>query len=153
MLSFGHGVFSRQLSSTQNVREMSYVDIGLLFSFPVAISPHSGSWPPFKGVLRSNSLYTPHSVSPLDEWSAQRTDLYPKTHNTQNGHTTTAPAVFELSPSKRETADPHLKPLSHWDQHICCLHDQTGVEGGAVGWGTEPQGERSRVRFPKVSLT
>jgi len=65
MLSFGHGVCSRQLSSTQNVREMSYAETYLLFSFPVAIKLHSGSWPPLKGVLRSHALDTPHSVTVL----------------------------------------------------------------------------------------
>jgi hypothetical protein len=32
------------------------------------------------------------------------------------------------------------------------LVDLSGVRGGAVGWGTAPEAENSRVRFPMLSL-
>jgi len=32
------------------------------------------------------------------------------------------------------------------------VHDQVGARGGAVGWGSALQVERSRVRIPMVSL-
>jgi hypothetical protein len=42
-----------------------------------------------------NDTHSPQSRTPLDEWSARRTDFYLTTHNTHNRRTSIPPAGFE----------------------------------------------------------
>jgi hypothetical protein len=54
--------------------------------------------------------------TPLDEWSALRTDLYQTTHKTHKRQTSMPLEGFEThNPSKRMAADP-LKPRGYWDR-------------------------------------
>jgi hypothetical protein len=54
--------------------------------------------------------------TPLDEWSARRSDLYPTTLNSRQ---TSMPLVgFEpKNPSRRAAADVRLRPRGYWDRH------------------------------------
>ena len=59
-----------------------------------------------------------HST-PLDERSARRTDLY--LHNTQHSQQTDIHApggIRTRKPSNRTAADPHLRPLGHWNSTL-----------------------------------
>jgi len=50
----------------------------------------------------------------LEKRSARRRDFYLTTHNTHNIH---APGgIGTPNPSKQATADPRLRPRSHWDR-------------------------------------
>ena len=54
---------------------------------------------------------------PLDEWSVRRTDLY-LTHTTLTSDRYPCPGTNRTcNPSKRATAEPRLRPRSHWDGH------------------------------------
>ena len=57
--------------------------------------------------------------TPLDEWSARRTDHYPTTHNTHKGQTPMYPGGIQTrNHSKRVAADPRLRPRRHWHRHL-----------------------------------
>ena len=49
--------------------------------------------------------------TPLDEWSARRTDLYLTTHNTHNRQT----CFRTRNRSKQAVAAPRIRPRSQWD--------------------------------------
>ena len=53
-------------------------------------------------VFRSHSKQTTLCSTPLDEWSARRTDLYLTTHNTHNRQTSMPPVGFEPTMSADE---------------------------------------------------
>ena len=53
----------------------------------------------------------------LDEWSARRRDLYLTTHITLTTNIHASGGIRISNPSRRSSADPRLRPLSHWDRH------------------------------------
>jgi hypothetical protein len=61
--------------------------------------------------------HTPQSVTPLDERSARRWDLYLTTHNTHKRQTSIPlVGIRTRNPRKRSAADPRLRPLGVWDR-------------------------------------
>ena len=64
------------------------------FFFNLARQPPAG-----QGLLIHD---TPHSRTPLDEWSTRRRDLYLTTHNTHNRHTSMSLVWFEPTVSTGE---------------------------------------------------
>jgi hypothetical protein len=53
----------------------------------VALWPDSGKWPPLTELPNhAHCTHTKLGMTPLDEWSAHRRDLYLTTHNTQDRH-------------------------------------------------------------------
>jgi len=86
----------------------------LWFSFPVALRPDSGSWPPLRGfaiILRHTTL----GGTPLEEWSVRRRHLYLTTHSTHKRQTDIhAPGGIRThSPSKRAAPNPLLRRRGH----------------------------------------
>jgi hypothetical protein len=75
----------------------------------------------------------------LDEWSDRRRDFYLKTRDTHNRQISMPPVGFE----PKILAGDARSPAKILDE---------GARGSAVAWGTVQQLERSRVRFPMVSL-
>jgi len=78
----------------------------------------SGPGPPhywgFTITLRHTSL----GRTPLDEWSARRSDLYLTTHNTHKGQISMLPVAFKpRNPSKRD-ADLRLRPRGYRNRHF-----------------------------------
>ena len=72
----------------------TYIYKHLIFSPHGAIAPSGPGPPHYRGftiILRHNTL----GRTPLDEWSAQRRDLYLTTYNIQKRQTSTAPAGIE----------------------------------------------------------
>ena len=71
--------------------------------YPVALRPQRVPWPPhFLRFLDHTQRRTTVSRTPLDEWSARRTDLYLTTHNTHNRQTSMPPMGFEPTISAGE---------------------------------------------------
>jgi hypothetical protein len=68
--------------------------------------------------------HTTVDMTPLDEWSARRRDLY--LTNTQHSQQTNIHApggIQTCNASRRAAADPRLRPLGHWDRlllHYAC---------------------------------
>ena len=58
--------------------------------------------------------------STLDELSARPRELYSTTHNTQKWETSGWNRA--CNPSKREAADPSLRPRGHWDRPMACIN-------------------------------
>jgi hypothetical protein len=56
--------------------------------------------------------------TPLHEWSARRRGLYLTTHNTHDRHPCPS-GIRTHNISKRQAADPRLRPHGHWSA-ICC---------------------------------
>jgi hypothetical protein len=54
--------------------------------------------------------------TPLDEWSARRTDLYLTKHNTHKRDIHVTGGIRTHDPSKRAAADPRLRPRGHWER-------------------------------------
>jgi hypothetical protein len=77
----------------------------LVFFFPVALRPDSGSWPPLKG-LRDHT-HTTLGRALLDEWSARRRDLYLTRHNTHKRKTSMRSAGFKPAISASEPSQTH----------------------------------------------
>jgi len=50
---------------------------------------------------------------PLDEWTAQRRELYLAIHNNHKRQTSIRTHIL----NKREAADPRLRPRGHWSHH------------------------------------
>jgi hypothetical protein len=74
-------------------------------------APHCSD---FTFTLRHTAL----GRTPLDEWSAQRRDLYLTTNNTQNRQDFYSPDGIRIrNPSKRADADPRLRRRGHYDRH------------------------------------
>jgi hypothetical protein len=68
---------------------------------------------------RSHSIrHTTLGMTPLDEGSARRRDLYPTIHNYHKRQTSVTPLGFEptIPASKRAAAHPSLRPQDHWDR-------------------------------------
>ena len=76
------------------------------------------SWPGslqygcFTITLRHRTL----SRTPLEEWSALPRSLLPD--NTQQTDIHATSGIRTRNPSKRKAADPHLRPLGHWDRFV-----------------------------------
>jgi hypothetical protein len=70
--------------------------------------------------LDHTQLRTTVGMTPLDEWSARRRDLYLTTHNTQNKHP--CPGGIRTNNLNRwAAADTPLSPSCHWDRRIPAL--------------------------------
>ena len=68
----------------------------------------------FTRFLDHTQRYTTVGMTPLDEWSTRR---YLTTHNTHNRQISMPPVGFETANlSRREAADPRLRPRGHWDR-------------------------------------
>jgi hypothetical protein len=65
-------------------------------------SPHWARASSFTRFLDHTQRHTTLGRTPLDEWSAPRTDLYPTTHNTHNRQTLMPPVGFEPAISAGE---------------------------------------------------
>jgi hypothetical protein len=76
----------------------------------------SGPEPPYRGftiILRHTTL----GMTPLDEWSARRIDLYLTAHNTHTRLISLPPVEIRTrNPSKRTAADPRLRPRGQWNR-------------------------------------
>jgi len=74
---------------------------GIFFGGGGALQPNAGYGPPVHEVSRSHTHWrTIVGRTPLDKWSARRTDLYLTTHNTQKRFM--SPAGFEPKVSTEE---------------------------------------------------
>jgi hypothetical protein len=67
----------------------------------------SGSGPPHYRSFTITLRHTTLGRTPLDEWSARRTDLYQTTHNTQHRQTSMPSAGFEPATPASERAQTH----------------------------------------------
>ena len=57
--------------------------------------------------------------TPLDEWSARRSDLHVTTcNNSQETDIHTPVGIRTNNPSKRAAAYPRLRPRGYWDRHV-----------------------------------
>jgi hypothetical protein len=65
--------------------------------------------------------HTTFGRTPLEEWLAQRTDLYPTTHNTHNRQTSIPLAGFEPTVQAREL--PHSDALDVKIMHVVNFQD------------------------------
>jgi hypothetical protein len=103
----------------QNIlKEGTAYVLHLLLWFIFSGSPaQCGPWPPHsRGFLITRRATV--GMTPLDEWSARRRDLYLTTHTT-NIH---APGGIQTHDHSRWAAtDLRLRPCSHWDQHVLHL--------------------------------
>ena len=71
-----------------------YYSIFIFFFYFGAASQWGLRPPHSRGSLDHTQRRTKVGSTPLDEWSARRTDLYPTIHNTHNRQTSTPPARF-----------------------------------------------------------
>ena len=78
----------------------------------------------FTRFLDHTKRRTTFGRTPLDEWSAHRTDLYLITHTQysqqENLHNLGGIRTHNLS--RRAAADPSLRPRGHWDRPALHLH-------------------------------
>jgi hypothetical protein len=73
-------------------------------------TPRGPRPPHYRGCSTITLRHTTLGRTTLDEWSAQRRNLYLTTHNTQQEKQFHAP-------SNREDVDPHLRPHCDWCRH------------------------------------
>jgi hypothetical protein len=86
--------------------------------FPPCRNSPIGPWSPQYQGFTITLRHTTVGMTPLDEWSARRRDLYLTIHNTHNGHISMpSGGIRTHSPSKRAAIDPSLRPCGHWDLH------------------------------------
>jgi len=64
--------------------------------------------------------------TPLDEWSARRTDLYLTRENKQKRQPGSS-GIRTRNASKRAAADPGLRPSGQWDRLWSTQHGRKGV--------------------------
>jgi hypothetical protein len=84
-----------------------------VFFFNGATAPSGPGPPRFQGFA-----ITFRDTTPLDEWSAQRRDLYLTTHSSHNRQDIHAPGGIQIrNPSKQAAADPCLRRRGHWDRN------------------------------------
>ena len=70
-------------------------------------------------VSRSRALrHTTLSYIPLDEGSASRRTSTRTTHDTTDRHPCPPDGIRTHDPSNRAAADPHLRPLGHWNRTL-----------------------------------
>ena len=74
----------------------------IMYFFYGACSPIAGCGLLILEVFRDHTRHTTVGRTPLDEWSARRTDLYLTTHNTHNRRTSIIPVGFEPTISAGE---------------------------------------------------
>ena len=92
------------------------------FFFPVALRPDSGSWP-ILTEIRDHTHWTQgtRKDSPAQVISpSQRTLTTHTTHKRQNTHS--SGGIRTYNRSKRESADPRLRPRGHQDWHFLNVH-------------------------------
>jgi len=81
---------------------------------PMAQQPLLG-----QGLLIIEASRSDSGVTSLEAWSSYRRDLYLTTNNTHNRRTSMAPGgIRTRNPSKRATANPRVRPRSHWDRLV-----------------------------------
>jgi hypothetical protein len=126
-----HSVYSKHPQATHKITEKPNLNEWLFLSFPsltsfylltVGVESYCWAW--------SHSTTHTHTLgwTPLDEWSAQRRDLYLTTHNIQNRQSSDAPGrIRTWNPSKETATDPRLTPCSHWDRLSDCYDLQITV--------------------------
>jgi len=79
-------------------------------------SPPWASASSFTRFLGHTQRRTTVGRTPLDEWSASRTDLHLTTHNTHNRQTSMPPGGIRThSLSRRAATDLRLRTRGHWD--------------------------------------
>jgi hypothetical protein len=76
--------------------------------------PRSPHYRNFTITLRHTTL----DRTPLDDWSARRTDLVLLTHITHTREFYTPGGIPTPNPSKRAPVDPRLRPRGHRDPHM-----------------------------------
>jgi len=79
--------------------------------------PPSGPRPPHNRDFKITLRRITFGKTPLDEWSAHRTDLYLTTHNTQKTQTST----HRRDSNTQSLEDQRLRPRGHQDRHITPL--------------------------------
>ena len=86
------------------------------FFYNGATAP-SGRGPPHYRGFTSTLRHTTLSVTPLDEWSARRRDLYlTKKQDSQQTDIHALGGIRTRNPSKRAAASPSFRPRGHWDR-------------------------------------
>jgi len=78
---------------------------------------------PFFRFLDHTKQRTAVGGTPLDEWSARRTDTYLTTHNTHNKHTSMSPAGFEPKISAGERPQTYT-----WDRAASGTDKEHNIE-------------------------
>jgi len=101
------------------------LQISAIFFFNGATVP-SGPEPPHYRDFAITVRHTTLSITPLDKWSARRRQLYLTTHNSdkrerERERHPCPRGIRTHNPSKREAADPRLRPRGHWDRQISAL--------------------------------
>jgi hypothetical protein len=76
---------------------------------------------------------------PLEEWPALRRDLYDNTRHSKETDIHATGGIRNRSRGKRATADPRVRPLSHWDRpHLYkwIIHNtcSKGIRWASVMW-------------------
>jgi hypothetical protein len=96
---------------------LKYMMWGILFVCFCRESPQWFRASSFTSFLDHTQRRTTVGRTPLDEWSARRTDLYLTTHNTHNRQTDIHAPGGSLTHnlSRRAATDPRLRPRGHWD--------------------------------------
>jgi len=68
---------------------------------------------------------TTHGRTPLEEWSAEHSELYLTTHSTYKRQGIRVPGeIRTCTPSKRATANPGIRPHGDWER--LCHYNRTG---------------------------
>jgi hypothetical protein len=110
---------STTLSFTENLT-CSFV-VAQAF-FRVAAAPSGPGPPHYRGfaiTLRHIAL----GRTPLDKWSARRTDLYLTIHNTHSRETSIHPGgIRTRNSSKRDVEYPRLRKRGHWNWYCSHMH-------------------------------
>ena len=87
-----------------------------LNSFSMTQKPPSGPGSPHYRGFTITLRHTTLGKTLLDEWSAQRTDLYLKTHNNPKRYIQTPGGIRTLNPSVQAPANPRLRTRGYWDR-------------------------------------
>jgi hypothetical protein len=93
----------------------SEVEVNVFIKILHGATAPSGAWPPhYRGFV----ITIRHAIlgsTPLDEWSARRTDLYLTTHKNHKRQTSIPPSGIRThNPSNRAAVDPRLRLWDHW---------------------------------------
>jgi len=89
----------------------------LRWNFFVALRPNEDYGLLIFEDLNQTQRRTTVGRTPLDDWSARRTDLYLTTNKPSQETNIHAPSGIRFhNPSKRVVADPRLRPRGHWNR-------------------------------------
>jgi hypothetical protein len=120
------------------VQPRTHARAGIRHPFPHPHSPTAPQWArSWLSGLHHTQLHTPIGRTPLDEWSARRTDLYLKIRNTHHRQPSRTPA--RLQPAIPASVRPQthaLRPRAHWDRpdviHIPTKHRMPTFNGSLL---------------------